>query len=84
MTAESFPSGPNLKAGSAASESESLEFSEIKECGLGRSEEGSGWPESEMESEMDLESEVGSELEGIVEEEVGAEIIEVVWLVTKV
>ena len=37
-----------------------------------------------MESEMDLESEVGSELEGIVEEEIGAKIIEVVWLVTKV
>ena len=70
--------------GSAASESESSEFSEIKECGSGRLEEGSGWPESEMESEMDLESEVGSELEGIVEEEVGAEMIEVVWPVTKV
>ena len=37
-----------------------------------------------MESEMDSESEVGSELEGIVEEEVGAEMIEVVWLVMKV
>ena len=43
-------------------------------------EEGSGWPESEMDSE----SEVGSELEGIMEEEVGAEMIEVVWPVTKV
>ena len=81
---ESFPSGPSLKAGSAASELEFSEFSEIKECGLGRSEEGSGWPESEMESEMDSESEVGSELEGIMEEEVGAEMIEVVWPVMKV
>ena len=70
--------------GSAASESESSEFLEIKECGSGRSEEESGWLESEMESEMDSKSEVGSELEGIVEEEVGAEMIEVVWPVTKV
>ena len=37
-----------------------------------------------MESEMDSESEVDSELEGIVEEEVGAEMIEVVWPVMKV
>ena len=37
-----------------------------------------------MESEMDSESEVGSELKGIMEEEIGAEMIEVVWLVTKV
>ena len=37
-----------------------------------------------MESEMDSESEVGSELEGIVEEEVRAEMIEVVGSVTKV
>ena len=73
-----------MKAGLAASESESSEFSEIKECGSGMSEERSGWPESEMELEMDSESEVGSELEGIVEEEVGAEMIEVVWPVTKV
>ena len=76
--------GPSLKAGSAASELESSEFSEIKECGSGRSEEGSGWLESEMESEMNSESEVGLELEGIMEEEVGVEMIEVVWLVTKV
>ena len=37
-----------------------------------------------MESEMDSESEVDSELQGIVEEEVGAEMIEVVWPVMKV
>ena len=37
-----------------------------------------------MELEMDLESEVGLELEGIMEEEVGAEMIEVVWPVTKI
>ena len=72
-----------MKVGSAASESESSEFSEIKECGSGRSQEGSGWPESEMDSEMDSESEVGLELEGIVEE-VRAEIIEMVWPVMKV
>ena len=81
---ESFPSGPSSKVGSAALELESSEFLEIKECGLGRSEEGSGWPESEMELEMDSESEVGLELEGIMMEEVGAEMIEVVWLVIKI
>ena len=64
--------------------SESLEFSEIKECGSGRSEEGSGWLELELELEMDSESEVGLELEGIMMEEVGAEMIEVVWLVIKI
>ena len=64
--------------GSAASESESSEFSKIKECGSGRLEEGSGWPESEMEPE------ISSELEGIVEKKVGADIIEVVWPVMKV
>ena len=37
-----------------------------------------------MDSEINSESEVGSELEGIVEEEVGVEMIEVVWPVTKV
>ena len=71
-------SGPSSKASSACSESELSEFLEVKKCGSGRLEEGLGWPESEMESEVD------SELEGIMKEEVGVEIIEVVWLVTKV